>query len=96
MPNSTLKLLPILLAILLIFLQYRLWFEAGGIMDMVHLKKDVALQKQENDKLKKRNEQVMMEVEHLQKDKSAVEARARTELGMVKKGEVFYQVIDES
>lgn len=87
------KILPILLVLLLVFLQYRLWLEPGGVLDMMRLKKEVALENQENDKLKKRNEALALQVQHLQKDKDAVEYRARHELGMIKKDETFYQVV---
>jgi cell division protein FtsB len=86
-------IIPILLALLLGFLQYRLWFETGGIFDMLRLKKEVSLQQQENDKLKKRNDTLLQQVQHIQKNKDAVESRARRELGMIKKGETFYQVV---
>lgn len=88
------KVLPILLVLLLMFLQYRLWFEPGGINDMMRLRKQLALHKEENDKLKKRNEGLLFQVQRMQKDKDAVESRARRELGMIKKGETFYQVVN--
>ena len=78
---------------LLLFLQYRLWFESGGIVDMMRLKKQLAVQTQENNKLKKRNDMLAQQVERLQNSQDTVEARARSELGMVKKGEKFYQVV---
>lgn len=87
------KVLPILLVVLLIFMQYRLWFEPGGIKDMAQLKKAVALQQNENEKLKKRNENLMLQIHQLQKEQDAIEFRARHELGMIKKGETFYQVV---
>ena len=87
-------ILPMLLVMLLIFLQYRLWCEPGGLRDMMRLKKEVALQNQENAKLKKRNEILLTQVQLLQKDKDAVEARARRELGMIKQGETFYQIVN--
>lgn len=85
----------LLIALLLLstFLQYRLWFESGGILDMARLKKEVAHQIAENDKLKKRNEALLLEVKHLQNNKNDIESRARDELGMIKKGETFYQVV---
>lgn len=95
MRTSRLRILPLLLVILLIFLQYRLWFESGGILDMMRLKKEVGRQSKENDKLKKRNENLLLQVENLQQNKDGVEARARHELGMIKKGETFYQVLDK-
>jgi len=87
------KLWPLCLIILLIFLQYRLWFESGGILDMLHLKKQLTTEIQENSQLKKRNELLLQQVQQLQNNKDSAEVRARRELGMIKKGEIFYQVI---
>ena len=87
------KWLPIVLVLLLVFLQYRLWFEPGGFIDMMHLKKQLALETQQNDQLKKRNQALLQQVQHLQNNNDAIESRARHELGMIKKGETFYQVV---
>lgn len=86
-------LLSITLVCTLIFLQYRLWFESGGIRDMVQLKKALAVQYAENDKLKQRNEELLSQIKDLQTSQDATESRARNELGMIKKGETFYQVV---
>lgn len=88
--------LPLFAALLLgalIFLQYRLWFQAGGISDMMKLKQSLELQTVENDKLKKRNDELMFQIERLQNSKDAAESRARNELGMIKKDETFYQIV---
>ena len=69
---------------LLLFLQYRLWLEPGGLIDMMRLKKQYAQQMLENDKLKLRNQKLAQQIASLQKNPQAIEARARTELGMVK------------
>lgn len=85
-----------LLAVMLaafVFLQYRLWFESGGIRDMVKYKKMLAEQAVENDKLRKRNEELLFQIQRIQNSQDAAESRARSELGMVKKGETFYQVV---
>ena len=87
------KILPLLLLIFVLFLQYRLWFEHGGIQDMLRAKKQLAAQIAENDRLKLRNQKLLKEVKYLHSSKDAMEARARNELGMVKKGETFYQVV---
>lgn len=87
------KVFPIFLVLLLVFLQYHLWFEGSGIIDMLRMKKQLALQSQENEKLKKRNEKLIKQVQYLQANNEALESRARGELGMVKKGETFYQVV---
>lgn len=83
----------IVLFALLAFLQYRLWFESGGIRDMLQMKADLAKQQVETDKLKKSNEVLMAQIEQLQKSEESTEAHARNELGMIKKGETFYQVV---
>jgi cell division protein FtsB len=87
------KMLPIILFSLLVFLQYRLWAEPGGILEMLRLKKQLASQVQINDKLKKRNDKLANQVHYLQASNDAVESRARGELGMIKKDETYYQVV---
>lgn len=77
----------------LAFLQYRLWFESGGILDMLKMKTLLAQQTDETDKLKKRNEELLFQVQRLQNSKDASESRARNELGMIKKDETFYQIV---
>ncbi|MCD6040065.1 MAG: ftsB [Gammaproteobacteria bacterium] len=87
------KLLPIILVLLLVFLQYKLWYGTGGIKNMVALKKQLTSQTQINDVLKKQNHELLQQVRYLRTNKDAIEARARQELGMIKKGETFYQII---
>lgn len=88
-----LNLLAMVLLVLLIFLQYRLWFEAGGICDMRQLKKSLAVQSEEIQVLKKRNEALSFQIQRLQHSQEAAESRARSELGMIKKDEEFYQLV---
>lgn len=89
--RSSLTIL-VLLAIL-ILMQYRLWFESGGIQEMGHLNKKLSEQMKENAELKKRNEELLFAIKRLQNSQEALESRARSELGMVKKGETFYQIV---
>ena len=77
----------------LLFLQYHLWFKSDGIGDMVRLKKMLAQQTMQNERLKKENDDLVAQIQGLQNNQEAAEARARGELGMVKKGETFYQVV---
>jgi len=86
-------LLPLILLMLLAILQYRLWFESGGIFDIFNLKKQLTAEQVQNDKFKKRNQRLLLQIENLQKNQDAVEMRARQDLGMIKKDETFYQVI---
>ena len=85
--------LVIALFALLAFLQCRLWFEAGGIRDMMRMKAELVNQQEETDKLKKSNDVLLGQIKRLQKSEDSTEAHARNELGMIKKGETFYQMV---
>jgi cell division protein FtsB len=88
----------ILLAILLILLaalQYKLWFGEGGYRDVQRLEQRVEEQARENESLAQRNRELEAEVEDLRQGLEAVEERARSELGMIKENEEFYQVVPE-
>lgn len=87
------KLLSILMVVLLVFLQYKLWFGTGGIRDHALLKKQLAAQSEVNNALKKQNDALSHQVQYLQENQDAIESRARHELGMIKKDETFYQVM---
>lgn len=87
------KIFTLILIAVFAFLQYRLWFEPGGVRDMLQVKKELSLQLQKNDIQKKRNEKLIAQVRYLQASTEAVESRARGELGMIKKDETFYQVV---
>lgn len=80
---------------ILVLLQYPLWFGSGGVIAVWRLNREIAAQQQENAQLKDRNQALEADVNDLKQGLEAIEERARTELGMVKKGEVFYQVIEE-
>ncbi len=87
-------LLPALLVLLLAWLQYRLWFGEGGLREDAALRAQVARQQADNLQLRQRNEALAAEVDALKAGGEAVEERARSELGMVRDGEVFYRVIE--
>lgn len=83
------------LILLLITLQVRLWVGEGSIAQVVGLKREIEEQKKENEMLRARNDRLAAEVETLKNGNEAVEARARTDMGLIKKGETFFMVIDE-
>jgi len=89
------KTLALLLLGLVLALQYRLWIADGGMREVWHLRQEVAAQTAENTKLKERNRTLSAEVLDLKKGKSAIEERARTDLGMVGANETFFQVADQ-
>jgi len=88
------KAIIVLLTVLLFSLQYKLWAGEGGVVDAWHLGQKIDLQKEENALLIKRNQVLKIEVTDLKYGMNVIEERARLELGMIKEGETFYQVIE--
>jgi cell division protein FtsB len=84
----------IVLTALLVMIQYPLWLGKGGWLRVWDLSRqlDTALEKEQE--LRQRNEKLAGEVQDLKEGTGAVEERARYELGMVKDGEIFVQVLD--
>ena len=82
-----------LLIVLLVLLQYRLWVGPGSLADVNNLKREIGALREELVGLRDRNRALQAEVEDLRSGQSAIEERARSELGMIKEGETFYQVI---
>lgn len=74
------------------WLQYRLWIEENGMRDTIQLKNAILAQHQENTQMRERNRALLAEVWSLKHGKEAIEEQARSELGMIKKGEQFYQI----
>jgi len=89
-----LRYVALILLILIIALQVKLWAGQGGMTEVWRLEKSVAEQKQKNDELKARNDALVAEVANLKDGDEAIEERARSELGLVKPGEKFYQVVE--
>lgn len=86
-------LLGCLLAVLA-FLQYRLWLSDEGMREVWHLDAAVTAQRAENAVLAERNAQLKAEVADLKQGLTALEERARHDLGMIAVNETFYQVVD--
>ena len=82
------------LVILLVYLQYRLWLGNGGLLELWNVHLDVETQRAENVRLRERNEALNAEVLDLKHGLDAVEERAREDMGMVKQGETFYQIVE--
>ena len=80
------------LAAALLMLQYRIWFSGDGVSEVMRLRKAVAAQQSDNERLSARNRQLAAEVRDLKQGYSALEERARSDLGMVAKNETFFQV----
>lgn len=89
-----LRILTVLLLLILITLQFRLWVGEGSLAEVHALQKETALQKNQLGKMRQRNQALQAEVADLKQGLEAIEERARSELGMIRKDEVFYQVIE--
>jgi cell division protein FtsB len=85
-----------LLALLLVMLglQHRLLVAPGNLFDLANLQDRVQRERDDVDQLAERNAQLTAEVDDLRTGLSAVEDRARSELGMIKPGETFIRVIE--
>ena len=81
------------LGLALVLLQYRLWLSDQGIREVSRLQAAVELQASANREQAERNRQLVAEVTDLRGGLTALEERARSELGMVGNSETFYQVV---
>ena len=81
------------LVILILGLQYRLWFGSPSLPDVWAMESAIAEQKRINQELLERNRRLEAQVEDLKKGLSALEERARSEMGMIGEGETFFQVV---
>ena len=79
---------------MLVLLQYRLWIGNGSLTEVHHLQREKESITQENESLKERNDSLAAEVMDLKHGLDAIEERARSEMGMIKKDETFYQLVD--
>jgi cell division protein FtsB len=90
-----LKALTLIFVVLIALLQYPLWLGKGSWLRVWNVNQQIDEQKEKNTSYKQRNETLNAEVRDLKQGNAAIEERARSELGMIKQDEVFYQVIDQ-
>ncbi|MCK5813064.1 MAG: cell division protein FtsB [Cocleimonas sp.] len=79
--------------IILLLLLISLWVGHGSYPEIWKLEQDIATQKKMNNLQEERNRQIQAELEDAREGYAAVEERARSELGMIKKGETFFEII---
>lgn len=94
--NKQVKWLLIVLILILLLLQYKLWFASGGIFDMFKVKKQAQQQGQKVEKLEKRNNALVRKVKGLKDGDTDVAKHAREDLGLVNQGEEYVQVVEQS
>jgi cell division protein FtsB len=85
------RVLALILAALVLALQYPLWFGKGGWLRVRELSRQAEVQGEENRRLKARNEALDAEVRSLKDGYEAIEERARQDLGMIRQDEVFFE-----
>lgn len=89
------KTLTIIFVVLIALLQYPFWLGKGSVLRVWNVSRQIDEQKERNAAQKQENEALRAEVDDLRLGQDAIEERARSELGMIKEDEVFYQVIDQ-
>jgi|TARA_B110000116_G_C16777269_1_gene556386 cell division protein FtsB len=89
------KWIVVIMSVFLVGLQYRLWVGEGSLAEKSRLARDIALQESENVALRERNRQLAVDVLELKTGLDGIEERARYDLGMVKKGETFFMIVDD-
>src|ERR1700690_3439277 len=87
------RIFAVILGLLVLLLQYRLWISDQGKREVWRLTQAVEAQAAGNAEQRERNRQLLAEVTDLKVGLTALEERARSELGMVGNSETFYQIV---
>ena len=89
------KLVTLALIALIALLQHPLWLGKGSWLRVWEVDRQMQAQRETNQKLALRNLALDAEVRDLKQGLDAIEERARSELGMIKRDEIFFQILDE-
>lgn len=92
--SKPIKLFVVIICLLILMLQYRLWFGDGSIQQNRIYQQRLDQLKVQVEEKRRRNEALYAEVLDLRKGKEAMEEQARYDLGMIKEDETFFQVIE--
>ena len=90
------KKLAFTLVILIVLAQYPLWYGKGSWLNVFEIDQQLTAQRQINQKLQNRNTILEAEVNNLKQGLDAIEELARNELGMIRKDEVFFQILENN
>lgn len=88
------KWVVIALVLMLASLQYKLWFQDGGIKQTLHLQQQIDKQKTTNKTIAAQNQQLTADIKDLKQGQESIEEKARYDLGMVKPNEEYYQIVN--
>jgi len=89
-----LRILIVLLLLAFFSLQYRLWVGEGSYAEVKHLQKEIDNQRQDLKSMQQENLELRAEIDDLKDGLGAIEERARNELGMIRKGETYFQIVE--
>ena len=79
--------------ILLLLLQYNLWFSHNGLISAHHLKTHIEAQKADNKKVEQQNSQLSSDIKALKQNSSVIATKARNNFGMIHKGDTYYDIV---
>lgn len=88
------KKIVFVLGALALLLQYRLWFGDGNLLALYRMQGHIETLRAEVEKRQQRNAALEAEVRDLKQGSDAIEEQARYDLGMIRRGETFVQVIN--
>lgn len=91
-----LKIICPVLCLVFLSLQYRLWIGEGSLAHAHRLQSQIDEQSRINDSLQAENDLLVEDVKAYKNGYGAIEARARKQMGLIRKGETFYMFVDES
>ncbi len=83
----------IVLLLLVIGLQYKLWFAEGNFSDILHIRNEYKQKKAHYQRVLTSNRKLQEDIKAFKDGGDVLEEKARVELGMVKEDEVFYQIV---
>ncbi|MDP3282344.1 MAG: cell division protein FtsB [Nitrosomonas sp.] len=87
------KLLSFILLLLIAAMQYPLWYGKASWLKVWQVDQDVVAARENNLLLQNRNNKLEAEVNDLKQGFEAIEERARSDLGMIKEGEILFQIV---
>ncbi len=87
------KLLGFTLLVLVVAMQYPLWLGKASWLRVLQVDQEVIAARKNNLLLQNRNNKLEAEVNDLKQGLEAIEERARSDLGMVKEGEILFQIV---
>ena len=89
------KFLTFIFVTLILALQYPLWLGKGGWLNVISLQKQIDQQLKVNELIKSENDILLAVVQDLKNGTDVIEAKARFDLGLIKKNETFFLIIDK-